>query len=385
MKAFFYIGLIGLALYEFVRVYFIMPMPGSQQWDSLAFAYAFHSYRWIIRGMMIVFILIGAKKAFSTKRKVVPIGLILFSLTIYFLFNFRLSAEKMFLEPSQLSFSTQESTTLADSSLVIAVSTAHEAKAYPIRYIAYHHQVRDELAGKEIMVTYCSVCRSGRVFEPLVKGRSEKFRLVGMDHFNAMFEDQTTGSWWQQANGEAIIGPLKGESLPELESTQLTLAKFFSLYPSGQVMAADPNSLHQYDSLGKYEFGLSQSKLTGTDSLSWTEKSWVIGIRLGDKSKAYDWNDLLANQIIHDKMGDVPLVIVLFRDQQSFKAYLREENTQIMKILEGDLLVAGKDTLDFHGTNVRFGEQVLVPLLAYQEFWHSWRTFNPTTEVYKNN
>ena len=43
------------------------------------------------------------------------------------------------------------------------------------------------------MVTYCTVCRTGRVFSPIVEGQPETFRLVGMDHFNAMFEDEGTG------------------------------------------------------------------------------------------------------------------------------------------------------------------------------------------------
>ena len=31
-----------------------------------------------------------------------------------------------------------------------------------------------------------------------------------------MFEDATTGSWWRQANGEAVAGPLEGMTLPEV-------------------------------------------------------------------------------------------------------------------------------------------------------------------------
>jgi hypothetical protein len=65
------------------------------------------------------------------------------------------------------------------------------------------------------MITYCTVCRTGRVFEPVVNGKFEKFRLVGMDHFNAMFEDVTTKSWWRQVTGEAITGKLKGQQLPK--------------------------------------------------------------------------------------------------------------------------------------------------------------------------
>lgn len=59
------------------------------------------------------------------------------------------------------------------------------------------------------MVTYCTVCRTGRVYSPMVNGKLETFRLVGMDHFNAMFEDASTKSWWRQSNGDCIAGPLK--------------------------------------------------------------------------------------------------------------------------------------------------------------------------------
>ena len=194
-------------------------------------------------------------------------------------FNFKMTAEKMFQEPSTLSFATRATTKLNDSTTVLVAAREGHAKAYPIRYIIYHHQVRDSIAGKPIMVTYCSVCRTGRIFDPNVNGQLENFRLVGMDHFNAMFEDASTKSWWMQATGEAVVGPLKGNSLNELPSSQLTLSQYFQLYPFGKVMEPDKSFLTSYDTLGKYEWGNSKSKLTGTDSLSWNEKSWVVGIQ----------------------------------------------------------------------------------------------------------
>ena len=104
-------------------------------------------------------------------------------------------------------------------------------KAYPIRFMSYHHQVQDTVGGMPLIITYCNVCRTGRAFLPVVRGQHERFRLVGMDHYNAMFEDATTGSWWRQSTGEAVAGPLKGQVLPEAESMQLTVKKLFELYP----------------------------------------------------------------------------------------------------------------------------------------------------------
>ena len=105
--------------------------------------------------------------------------------------------------------------------LVVGIEVKGEARAYPLMFIGYHHQVPDVAGGEPVLVTYCTVCRTGRVWSPMVNGKNEEFRLVGMDHFNAMFEDATTGSWWRQVNGEAITGKLKGTMLREFPAEHM--------------------------------------------------------------------------------------------------------------------------------------------------------------------
>ncbi len=39
----------GIILYEIAKVYFIMPMPGSQQMNSIDAAYCLHTWRWPLR------------------------------------------------------------------------------------------------------------------------------------------------------------------------------------------------------------------------------------------------------------------------------------------------------------------------------------------------
>ena len=55
--------------------------------------------------------------------------------------------------------------------LIIGVVINNEAKAYPIEIIGYHHQVRDTIGGEPVMITYCTVCRTGRVYSPYVNGK----------------------------------------------------------------------------------------------------------------------------------------------------------------------------------------------------------------------
>ena len=54
-----------------------------------------------------------------------------------------------------------------------------------------------------------------------------------------LLEDVRTGSWWRQANGEAVAGPLKGTMMEELPSRQVSLRQWLQLYPHSLVMQAD--------------------------------------------------------------------------------------------------------------------------------------------------
>lgn len=376
MKYLFYIGLVALAVFEICKVYFIMPMPGSQEIDTLDLAYFLHVHRWSLRAIFIMMTIVGAFSALQTKRKWAPAVSVVLVLIVVYMFNFRMLAEKMFSEPEQLLFGGRLDRVMEDSAVVIAVEHGGIAKAYPVRYLSYHHQVRDTLSSMEIMVTYCNVCRTGRVFDPIVNGESQKFRLVGMDHFNAMFEDERSGSWWRQATGEAVAGAMKGTTLAELESTQMTAGKFFALHPFGRVMLGDRASSHKYDSLGKFEKGRSKSNLTRTDSLSWRNKSWVVGIQIEGSAKAYDWNDLKKARIIHDVVGKTPVLLVLSDDSQSFAAFQRAADQHFT--MANDTIKTGESLYDLKGTSLTAGTP-LTKVSAYQEFWHSWKTFHPNT------
>ena len=382
MKKVFYFGLFGLVAFEFLNVYFIMPFPGSQRLESLDFAYFMHLHRWIFRGCLMALVLLGARDAFKVQRRWKFLLAVVTTLLLVWFLNFQMAADRVFAQPSVLTFSGRVGNVVDEDSLALIVEGNGETKAYPIRYIVYHHQVQDRIGGKPVLITYCSVCRSGRVFEPLVGGRVETFRLVGMDHFNAMIEDATTGSWWRQATGEAVIGPLKGSQLPGYACKQMTLRKCFELHPGAVVMQPEEASKEAYDLKGKYERGESKGTLTRTDPDSWGDKSWVVGIQIRKLAKAYDWNRLVRERIIHDQLGDTRILLVLAEDQRSFAAFERAGESGEFS-LQGDILNLDGKTYDLDGRNMEDPAERLRPVNAYQEFWHSWRTFHPGTLRFK--
>ncbi len=380
MSALFWVGAAALALLEFLLVYFIMPLPGSQRMRSIEIAYALYTWRWALRATCGVLIALGVRHAWvraSWVRWMVPVSLVIVAVLAYGT-NFRMAADQIFKQPETLVMAPMAKNKVALDRLVVGIDVDGQARAYPLQFIGYHHQVRDTIAGTPVLVSYCTVCRTGRVFRPTVNGQDESFRLVGMDHFNAMFEDATTQSWWRQANGQAIIGPRKGVAMPELPSVQVTLQQWQRLHPGTLVMQGDPAFTAEYAKDYAYERGTKRGGLTGTDTTAWSDKAWVVGIDINGEAKAYDWRQLRRERVINDVVGGVAVVLAMGPDSASFFAF-RRPSAAVVVAVQGDSLVADGARFAFTG---RGASGVLQPVTASQEFWHSWRTFKPGTAKY---
>ncbi len=369
----FLIGILLLLVPEILRVYYIMPFPGSQEdvatdLRQVNIAYWLHTNIWWVR-LIGLALIIGPfinylRNGNWWKRIAVILPAALCAL-VFYAFNFKFMADKMFYPPKMkvMTSSPGPFSQGEGESLVIAVERNGDARAYPIELIGYHHQVLDTIGGEPVLVTYCTVCRTGRAWKPEVNGQPETFRLVGMDHFNAMFEDSRTGSWWRQATGEFIEGPLKGQALEEVPSQQLTLAEFASLHPKGLVFQPDRNFAEEYAGLEGFDEGTIDSGLEYRDTASWQPKSWVVGVVRNGHARAYDWNEMTSLNRIQDTLGG-----------DSMEVRVHHDGRFEVRSIEMDTTVA------------EYGLYVSViskGIPSYQEFWHSWRTFHPNTTRYE--
>jgi hypothetical protein len=105
-------------------------------------------------------------------------------------------------------------------------------------------------------------------------------------------------------------------------------------------------------------------------------------------SRAYDWNKLLGMKVINDTLAGKPIAVTIGPDSVSFHAFSRMVGSNVLTLTSqpgGTLL----DTETQSIWNSR-GECIegtlkgtkLVPMQAYQEFWHSWQTFHPATSQF---
>ncbi len=130
---------------------------------------------------------------------------------------------------------------LHSSDPVMVVEAGGEVKAYPLRILVMHEIVNDRVGGTPVAVTYCPLCNTALVFErALPGGEVAEFGTTGrLRHSDLVMYDRTTGTWWQQATGEGIIGRYAGRTLDFVSSNTLSWEKAKEFHPDARVLSRE--------------------------------------------------------------------------------------------------------------------------------------------------
>jgi Protein of unknown function (DUF3179) len=133
--------------------------------------------------------------------------------------------------------------------------------------------------------------------------------------------DKETGTWWQQINGKAIYGPLKGASLDLVPYDELTFGEWKSEVFGGQVFSPVAKYKKEYDPNWEPEI----AKLPVVISFPGTElksRDVVVGIEVDGASRCYPWDALVKQSPIMDHAGGKPVLIAVAPDGKSFRAFV---------------------------------------------------------------
>ena len=111
---------------------------------------------------------------------------------------------------------------LEDNEPGIALDIDGVQRFYAFQILVWHEIVNDTIGGKRILVTYCPLCLSGIVFDPVVGGERVEFGTSGkLWNSNLVMYDRKTDSSWSQILGEAIVGNMTGTRLAVLSSDMM--------------------------------------------------------------------------------------------------------------------------------------------------------------------
>ena len=147
---------------------------------------------------------------------------------------------------------------LDEDDYVLGMTINGEARAYPTRFVWWHHFINDHTdkagaAYPAFVVTYCSVCNTGVRFDSRVDGKPLLFDFYGLYNGVAIMSDRDTESVWLLVEGRAIKGPRANKQLHTAPLLDTTWGEWKKLHPDTLVMSPDTEYKRGYSPKGKPE------------------------------------------------------------------------------------------------------------------------------------
>ena len=280
---------------------------------------------------------------------------------------------------------------LEPDDLVLGYVAANVAYAYPFKILNYHEIVNDEIGGVPILVSYCPLCRSAIVYDRRVDGMELAFSNTSALHeSDLVMVDRTTGSYWWQVAGSAIVGPLTGTSLEVLPSTVATWGDWKATHPDTMVLTRDTGFARPYenDSFASYadhvasgQFAFPVSPASLDDRLP--PATLVVGVTVGDTVRAYPVDDLTAP--INDTIAGTPIVI--FPTDGGGGVFSAVVDGRIPTFVQqGSAIVDDETGTTWTSAGVAIDGTLvgssLVPIPSRTQFWFALVGAFPTVDVY---
>jgi hypothetical protein len=291
---------------------------------------------------------------------------------------------------------------------VILVQVGEESRAYPLQILTWHEIVNDTLGGLPLAVTFCPLCNTAIVFERTLDDMELDFGTTGRLRFsNLIMYDRQTESWWQQANGEAIVGELLGKRLEFYPGVIISWEEFKTAHPQGTVLSKSTgfarsygiNPYSGYDDVNNPPFLFRGPETPG----ALPPMARVLTVDTEDEAIAYPYEVLEEIRVVNDTISGQPIVvfwepgtasaldttiIAEGRDVGTASAFSRQITGR-----ELTFYFAGGRTLDEQtGSewNV-LGRAVagelegvqLEQVVSINHFWFSWAAFKPQTRIFQ--
>jgi Protein of unknown function (DUF3179) len=225
-----------------------------------------------------------------------------------------------------------------------------------------------------------------------VDGLKLTFHLAGINNQNFLMRDEETGTYWQQISGAAISGPLKGRNLVLVSSDELTLGLWKSEQPNGTFVKDAAEFTSQY---AKKDWDVRMQKAPTVLSYAqpgMTARTLVLGIRAFGMARAYDFEMLLKQKLVRDRLGGVPIMIVVGPDGQSVRAFRAQAAVSNRELdffrLDDDSALLMDDATgsrwNFQGCAVEGSAKgvCLQRIDIIEDYWFDWRHYNPATSVF---
>lgn len=232
-----------------------------------------------------------------------------------------------------------------------------------------------------------------------VEGSPITLGVSGKLYANALIMyDHQTDSLWAHFRGEAVQGKMKGKKLKPLPSLQTTWGSWKALHPDTKALSKrrgpDPQA-YQTDPYAPYYLEQDRMGILGSPpDRRLAPKEFVLGLKQGDKARAYPFSVLSRRRVVNDQFLDHPVLVVFDRERATGAVFDRRvkgasHHFELVPGSEGRLILVDKETksrwLGLRGEAIegKLKGQRLEQLPTHYAFWFAWKDYYPRTELFK--
>ena len=286
-------------------------------------------------------------------------------------------------------------TELGDDEEVLGLTVSGASRAYPARFIAWHHIVNDVLGGKPVAVTYCSVCNSGVAYDSTLDGKRRLFNVFGLFRGVMAMIDPGTETIWSHLVGEGLLGPDKGKKLLALPVVNTTWGEWKRLHPDTTTPLWDERYRRYYSQkvVSGQDFlpPMFRSTLQGLKDERLAPNALVLAVRVEGLARAYPYSLLAkAPDLVQETVGSTPLVAFYTPQPQTSAAFDRRLDGRTLDFarvpdtpgLFTDKQTHSQWTVEGRGVAGPLTGKQLTRLFSLQAEWYGWSAYFPQTTIY---
>jgi len=231
------------------------------------------------------------------------------------------------------------------------------------------------------------------VYAAEIEGQRLVFEVAGVYRRNMIIRDRQTGTLWQHATGEALMGPLKGVRLQALGGELTRWSGWQGMNPR-TALAVEPIPAN-----GRYPGLIPRhllERMLEAFSTNYAAPGFVTdkrlplheeiaGLSLAGVDKAYPLAALREQSVINDHIGQRAIAIIYHAAADHVLALDRQVGGKTIDLIPANGGSSSPDGMrwTWAGQPLSADTPPLQPLWLERQWWLGWVEFHPASEVYQ--
>jgi hypothetical protein len=220
------------------------------------------------------------------------------------------------------------------------------------------------------------------------------FEVAGVYRRNMIIRDRQTGTLWQHATGEALIGPLKGTLLQPLGGELTRWSRWKEMNPATSLAVESIPDRGRYPGLiprdrlehllDTFTTNYATPGLITDKRLPMHEE--IAGLSLAGVDRAYPLTVLRNRDAINDRIGERYIAIIYDADANHVIALDRHVSGKAIDLVPANGGLSSRDGMmrwTWAGSPLTSNTPPLQRLWIERQWWLGWVEFHPTSEVYQ--